>query len=394
MPAASDRIILGFIGLGEKAFAGCAGSLIKSFIDDPSCRIRAVCDINRLHREEVVAFIDSRYGDKSCDAYNDFRELIARNDIDAVVIATPEHWHAVQTIWACRHGKDVYCEKPMALTIREARAMAVTARQYGRVVQYGVQGRASSRLRFACEAIRSGRIGDIVEVEVNCWGPSGFESLPAEPVPEYIDWDLFVGPAPWRPYNHVYTPQVRGWMAYSDFGGGGMTDMGAHNFDLAQRALGMDNTGPVEIIPPDGKQQKKLQFRYANGVKMVHNLGGDGENDGVLFIGKRGKARLHPLSGNVEFYPEDIGRVSIRPDEVHLCETDNPYTGFLECIRSRQKPCADVEIGCRSVTLCHLGNLAYWLRRPLKWNPDKEEFVDDDEANLWLDRPKREPWTL
>ena len=199
-PAPSERITVGFIGVGWKGLQGCFGSLVQSFLANPACQALAVCDVNRQSRDTAKATVDQAYGNQDCATYNDFRELVAREDIEAVVIATPDHWHAVQTIWACRHGKDVYCEKPLSLTIREARAMVEAARLYGRIVQTGSQSRSYVNIRHACEALRSGIIGDIREVHVDCGGPSVPCNLPGLPVPEHIDWDLWLGPAPWRPF--------------------------------------------------------------------------------------------------------------------------------------------------------------------------------------------------
>ena len=270
--APSERVTLGFIGLGWKGFEGCWGSLLQTFIADRSCQVLAVCDVDRRYVERAKSFVDQTYENQDCATFRDFRELIVRPDLDAVVIATPDHWHAVQTIWACREGKDVFCEKPLSLTIREARAMVDAGRRYRRVVQTGSQSRSNNRVRFGCEVVRQGRIGEVREVHVTCGPPSVPCDLPAEPVPDYLDWDLWLGPAPWRPYHsRIHPVQFRAWFDYS---GGGMTDWGAHHFDIAQWGLGMDHSGPVEIIPPDGHTQQRLTLKYANGV-TVHHTGYD-----------------------------------------------------------------------------------------------------------------------
>ena len=368
---ANDRITAGIIGRGGPAGGG-----------DGRTQLLAVCDV----REDKLKGLRGR---KDLAIYGDFRELLARPDIDAVFIGTPDHWHAIAAIRSAEAGKDIYCEKPMSLTIREARAMVTAVRRYSRVFQTGSQQRSefAGRFRFAAEMVRSGRIGEVKEINVNVGGPSADRDEPPEPVPPGVDWDRWLGPAPWRPFS----PKILGgWRAYKDFSGGSMTDMGAHHFDIAQWALDMDHSGPVEITPPNGKDVQRLTYLYANGVKVYHG-GGGGD---VVFFGTEGKIAVS--RGSLYTWPESLMSKPIGPDEVSLY----PYPpgdhkgDWLRCIRSRQKPVADVEVGCRTVTVCHLGNLAYWLRRPLKWDPVKEEVIGDADANRWLDRPKREPWTL
>jgi predicted dehydrogenase len=296
----------------------------------------------------------------------------------------------VMTIWACRHGKDVYCEKPLSLTIREARAMVDAARRFGRVVQTGSQSRSLGRLKYACEVARSGQIGKVLEVHASCGGPSIPCALPGEPVPRELDWDRWLGPAPWRPYHSgIHPVNFRAWYDYS---GGGMTDWGAHHFDLVQWGLGRDHTGPVEIIPPDGGEHRWLTYQYADGVKLYHSnfdIGG-----GVTFVGTEGKVWMFGLGADTKFEPAHLARMP-RATETQKIDGNQDHTrNFLECVRTRSRPNADVEIGCRSATVCHLGNLAYQLKRPLQWDPDREEFVNDPEANRFLDRAHREPWDL
>jgi predicted dehydrogenase len=316
---------------------------------------------------------------------------LARQDIDAVMIGTPDHWHAIIAIEAAKAGKDIYCEKPMSLTIREARAMVNAVRRYGRVFQTGSQQRSSWQFRFACELVQSKRIGELKSIEVYVGGPSQDCYLPEEPVPKQIDWSMWLGPAPWRPYNSNICSlnDPASWRSYRDYSGGSMTDWGAHHFDIAQWGMGMDHSGPIEIIPPDGKQVKWLTYRYASGVMVTH--GGPG-GYGVIFNGTEGKIEVNRVY--IRTWPDSIAQKPTGPNEVHLYRSPGHHNDWLRSIRTRQRPICDVEIGCRSVTVCHLGNLAYWLKRPLRWDPLKEEFVGDAEANRWLDRPKREPWTL
>jgi len=393
-PAPSGRITMGFVGLGWKGFAGCWGSLLQGFIADPRCQVLAVCDVDRHYRDRAKAFVDQTYGDSACAVYRDFRDLVARPDLEAVAIAAPDHWHAVQTIWACRHGKDVYCEKPLALTIREARAMVQAARRYGRIVQTGSQSRSMGGLKFACDVVRSGRIGKVVEVHVACGGPSVPCPLPAQPVPDSLDWDLWLGPAPWRPFHSQIHPVA--FRAWYDYSGGGMTDWGCHHFDLAQWALGKDDTGPVEIIPPDGRQHPWLTYRYADGVRVYHSS--PDITKGVAVIGTEGKVWMFGVAASTRFEPASLARTHIRREETIAGENDvgnrSHTQNFLESVRTRRRPNADVEIGCRTLSVCLLGNIAYQLRRPLRWDPLQETFVGDAEADRHLDRARREPWNI
>ncbi len=388
----SERITMGIIGVGKQAHGH-----LRHFINRSEAQIRAVCDVQDTKLQAAKQVVDEKYGGgsdyKDLGVYKDFRELIARGDIDAVVIGTPDHWHAIPTIEAARAGMDIYCEKPLTLTIREARAMVDAVRRYGRVFQTGSQQRSSDNFRFACEMVQSGRIGQLKTIHVSVGGPSEDCYLPEEPVPKGVDWDMWLGPAPRRPYNAILCPPPSftgfpHWRRYKDYSGGGMTDWGAHHFDIAQWGMGMDQSGPVEIYPPDGKEHELLTYRYASGVVMYH---GGGAN-GVLFTGTEGKIEVN--RGYLKTWPESLMRKPTAPDEVHLYRSPGHQTDWLRCIRTRQKPICDVETGARSVTVCHLGNLAYWLKRPLRWDPVQEEFIGDAKANQWRDRPRREPWAL
>ena len=387
----SDRIAMGLIGIGKM----CQGHL-RSMLGRPTVHVRAVCDVQAARRDPAKAQVDSRYKNQDCASYVDFRHIVDRTDIDAVMIATPDFWHAIPTIRCAASGKDVYCEKPLSLTLHEARAMANAVRRYGRVFQTGSQQRSASNFRIGCEMVRSGRIGKLVRVHVNVGGPPATCHLPAEPIRKGVDWDLWLGPSPWRPFHQTLCPppppDFRGWprwRSFYDYAGGGMTDMGAHHFDIAQWGMGTELTGPVEIIPPDGKDHRWLTYRYANGVLLHH---GGGDHADVTFVGTEGRVMIgrHPTRTD----PPEIMHAPIGPNEVHLYNSSNHHGNWLDCIRTRRKPICDVEIGARSVSVCHLGNIAYKLKRPLKWDPDREVFLGDPAANREVDRPKRAPWTL
>jgi predicted dehydrogenase len=392
---ASDRLTLGFIGMGTMN-RGHLGH----FLGQKDVQVLAVCDVDTTRRESAKDTVDKRYAEakksgtyKGCAAYNDFREIIGRNDIDAVVIATPDHWHAIPVLEACKAKKDIYCEKPLTLTIHEAKSLIDAVRKYERVLQTGSQQRSDREFRLACELVRSGRIGKIVKVKVDVGGPSRPCDLPAEKDEPGLDWDRWLGPAPKRPYNSVLSPRgvhrhFPDWRQYREYSGGMMTDWGAHHFDIAQWGLGMDESGPVEIIPPDDpKAQKGLRYIYDNGVEVVHANSG-----GVLFIGTEGAILVN--RGKLASLPENIIKEPLGEKDVHLYKSPGHQRDWLNCVRSRKKPIADVEIGARSVTVCHLGNLAYWHHKRLKWDPKKWTFVGDAGDNQWLDRQRREGYEL
>jgi hypothetical protein len=368
---ANDKPAMGCVGLGGQGTGDMGGLL--GFRE---LRVVAVCDVIEGHRQRAKGMVDKRYGDSSCAAVVDYRDVVTRRDIDLVLIATPDHWHAQVAIDAMKNGKDVYCEKPESLTIREGRLMVETARRFGRVFSGGSQ-RVWGDYNWFHKMIWGGAIGEVQEAWVDCGGPSAPCYWPGEPVPPHINWDLWLGPAPWAPYNGRRL-DFRPWRDYS---GGQMTDWGAHNFGGALFAMNLHRTGPVEIIPPDGKEYKLLTYKFANGVRMYHTGGWSGA---LCFKGTKGEIpsrdgkRENPPPVQI---PNYNGRSGIFGD-------------FMHCVRTRQRPFRDIEIGHRTATVCHLGNIAYWLKRPLKWDPEKEDFIGDPEASRWLSRPRREPWIL
>ncbi len=410
--AASERITLGVVGVQKMGFAH-----LQSLVGYGDVQIVAVCDVNRLVRERARGFVEQRYGQRSrdggysgCEAYNEYERLLERADIDAVLIAVPDHWHAKIAIDACRAGKDVYCEKPLALTIRDARRMVDAARRYARVFQTGSQQRSESVFRRAVELVRNGRIGRLRTVHVECGPPSRHIEYPAETVPDYLDYDRWLGPAPWAAYHplRVGSHYWDGWRRFRDYSGGKMTDWGAHHFDIAQWGLGMDESGPAEIIPPPtaaalsdpdvfdrlpvegagGVPQDPtwgLRYRYANGVEVIK----DGRN-GVRFVGSDGWVEVN--RGYLRTSPESLKDSAPEAGELRLPESPGHHQDWLRCIRTGGRPVADVEIGCRSVTVCHLGNIACWLNRTIRWDPAGERIIGDEGAERWLDRPKRAPY--
>lgn len=390
----NDRLTLGFIGMGRQN-----SGLLNGFLHKRETQVVAVCEVDTTRRKHAQRTVEAYYAKqtdkgsfKGCVAYTDFRELVARQDIDGVVIATPDHWHALNVIAAADAGKDIYCEKPLSLTIAEARAMVNAVRRNQRVFQTGSMQRSSREFLKACELVRNGRLGKIKTVIVGVGAPSKWCDLPEEPMEPGLDWNFWLGPAPLRPYNSVLSPRgvhdfFPNWRSYREYSGGMMTDWGAHHFDIAQWGLGMDDSGPVEIIPPDDpKATSGVRYLYATGVEMIH----DSSRGGVKFIGTQGTIFVD--RGRFQADPESLGQEPLGDQAIRLYASTDHLQDWLDCTRSRKRPICDVEIGCRSVTVCHLGNLAYWNHRRLKWDPAKEQFVGDAEANTWLDREKRAPW--
>ncbi len=383
------------ITVGQIGFGWIGGSHLNTLLGRKDARYVGACDVNGDRRKAVCDRINTQYASdankasyKACTAYSDFREMLARDDMDAVVIATPDHWHGLLSVHAARAGKDIYCEKPLTLTISEARTVVKTVRRYDRVFQTGSQQRSNvfGKFRDACERVRNGRIGKVVSIDVSTGNPPIPCDLPAEAKPDNFDWDMWVGPTAWRPYHSKLAD--KNWRPYREYCGGGFADMGAHHFDIAQWALGMDETGPIEVMPPD-EERERVSFKYANGVIMNH-VGGNclgltfHGTDGELYVGRDG------------FWskPESIAKMPLTPQEKHLYKSNDHHGNWLDCIRTRSRCVADVEIGARSATICHLGNIAYQLRQKLAWDPVTERFTNNDQANRLLSRPMRSPWSL
>jgi len=393
-PAPSDRLCVGFIGVGKQGRGH-----VENLAGRKGVQVVAVCDVDTNRREDAVRRVDRKYAELErknaggCASYVDYRELLARRDVDAVLISTPDHWHAAQAIDACKAGKDVYCEKPLTLTIREAQRLIEAVRKYDRVFQVGSQQRSSAEFRKAVEYVRNGRIGQLLTVHVGVSDSSVPCDLPAETPEPGLDWDRWLGGAPQRPYHSVLSPRgvhdhFPAWRDYREYSGGAMTDMGAHHFDIAQWGLDADASGPVAVLPPrDERSKRGVRFEYANGVHVVH-----GGNSGVTFIGNDGT--IYVDRGRLESWPESILKQPLTASDSRVYESNDHHQDWLDCVKSRRRPICDVEVGARSVTVCHLGNLVYWNRRPLKWDPKGWEFPGDAEANRWLDRSRRDGYAL
>ena len=376
---ANERVGIGYIGVGRR---------VRELMNlTKGMQIVAISDLNQNRLDE--------FKDKGWKAYSDYRKMLESREVDAVIVATPDHWHALNCIHACEAGKDVYCEKPMSLTVREGRAMVEAVRRNKRVFQTGSQQRSMEACRIGCELVRNGRIGKVHTVHGNNY-PSPWEcTLPEQPVPKGLDWDMWLGQTPVRPYHEeLYLPRVRGteagWISFRPYSGGEMTGWGAHGLDIIQWALGMDETGPVEVWPEGEGLKCPVSFRYADGV--VLKLDDKGPAGGALFVGDKGEITVD--RGKYAAKPVELAKEPLKGSDVHLYKSMDHMQNWLDCIRSREKPVADVEIGHRTTTVCHLGNIARWTGRKLTWDPEKEAFAGDEDANSYLRRPMRAPWTL
>lgn len=410
--APSKRIAVGCIGVGRMGLAD-----MKEVLGFQQVQLVAVCDVDSKRANYARQLVETHYSKQSsagtykgCAAYRDFRDLIERKDIDAVVICTPDHWHALPAIAAAKAGKDLFVQKPLTLTIQEGRVLSDTVRRYGRVFQVGSQQRSESNFRFACELVRNGRIGKLQKVLVGLpTDPGGAIEAPM-PVPENLDYDMWLGPAPWAEYteNRVH-PQNGydrpGWLRIQDYGAGMITGWGAHHNDIAQWGMGTEYTGPVEIqgqaeYPKDGLWNVhgafRIEYTYANGVKVI--CADENKNkQGILFEGTQGWVFV--TRGKIDAQPKSLVTSTIGPDEIHLYQSNNHKGNFFECIKSRAETIAPVEIAHRSCTVCLLGDIAMRLGRKLKWDPQQERFTGpresgDDQANRMLSRPMRSPWLL
>jgi predicted dehydrogenase len=390
-PAPSERLALGAIGLGNQGMAD-----LKEFLYRPQVQVLAVCDVDKNHLAGAKEAVDGRYSNKACLATADFREIVGRKDIDAIMIATPDHWHAIPVIEAARAGKHIHCQKPLGLTLGQGRAMSNAVRRAGVVFQTGSQQRSDSRFRLACELALNGRLGQLQRVEVGL--PKG-ETLPLQPpaaVPPELDYDRWLGPAPWAPY----TPKrVHGtFRLFYDYSGGMVTDWGAHHCDIAQWGMGATLTGPAEVegtgeFPRDGLSETPVTFRvecrYVNGVVMIVST--DFPN-GVKFVGADGWVFVD--RGRIAAEPKEMLAAGLGPNERRLYESKDHKTNFLDCIRSGKPTVAPIEEAHRSAACCHLCNIALRLGRKVRWSPVLEEFVDDLEADRMISRAMRAPWRL
>jgi len=396
-PAAGNRITTALIGSGGRGQQIIAGG----------DKVVAVCDVDAKHRAAAKAQIDAMSGNKDCAAYGDFREVLARDDVDAVVVATPDHWHVPIAAAAVKAGKAVYVEKPLTVTIREGRLLAELVRRYGAIVQVGSQQRSDEKFIKACELVRNGRLGELKTVQVGILARAGKAAADwtPQPAPPELDYDLWLGPAPWAPYHRERCHY--NFRFVSDYSGGDMTNWGAHHLDIAQWGIGADGSGPVEVEAHGKRNPNGLHdafydvqavYTYPGGVKVHLRSGGaEMKTGGVRFEGTEGW--VYVSREQIDAQPKSLLSAAIGPNEIHLGPTvaGGTHMGiWLECVRTRSPKGVNVpvEVGHRSATVCHIANIAMELGRGLKWDPAAEAFVDDDEANRKIARAMREPWRL
>jgi predicted dehydrogenase len=391
--APSDRVIIGVIGIGNRA------RQLTQFVcrDMKDGEVVAISDCYIKRMEDALEIARTRWADfckTKWRTYPDYRKMLDAEKLDAVIVGTPDHGRVLPCIRACQAGLDVYAEKPLTLTIAEGRVLVNAVRKYKRVFQVGSQQRTMEMNRFACELVRTGRIGKIKLVQGICYpGPKRYTGLAEQPIPEGDDWNEWQGQAPARPYNRELQ---FAWMQWRSYSGGEMTNWGAHGCDQVQWALGMSHTGPVEIWPLTEGPSGKVAMRYANGVEVRYELE-NGPWGGAVFIGEECKIEIDRNTFKtdppdfVKRGPESAtAKVWEGPDWIATPHLQN----WLDCIKTREKPHADVEIGHRSITICHLANIARELGRKLRWDPEKEIFPGDEEASAYLDRPKRKGFEL
>ncbi|MEX2592277.1 MAG: Gfo/Idh/MocA family oxidoreductase [Anditalea sp.] len=409
--APSDRINMAFIGAGNQA-----GNDVRGFLEDNRVQVTSICDVNKKSpgywdgkvagREFIMEVVDDFYSTKqgkkyrSSKGYTDFREVVGLKDIDVVEVVTPDHWHAIPVLMAAEAGKDIYCQKPLSLTIAEGRAMSDAVKKHGVIFQTGSQQRSANEFRRVCELVRNDRLGELQTVI--CGLPGGTPDLGKTghlteeiPVPADFNYEMWLGPAPEASYCPARTHVNYRWIL--DYSGGMVTDWGGHHPDIAQWGMNTDNTGPVKIQNPRSSWSEHpvwntatefyFECIYKNGLKLIVS---SEEEQGITFIGSEGKAWVS--RGKYKVDPENLDSTEIGPDEVHLYRSDNHYRNFIDCVISREETIAPAEVGHRSITIAHLGNIAMMLNQDLEWDPTTERFVNNFAANQFLSRHMREPW--
>ena len=414
--APSNRVVLACIGLGIQGTGN-----MRAFLGNPEVRVAAVCDVHQTQLQKGKQVVDTWYENSDCAAFKDFREITARKDIDAVQITAPDHWHPLIAIEAARQAKHMYCEKPMGWSFRAAKAVQKAIHDSGVVFQFGTQQRSGGFFRQACELVRNGKIGQLKTILVGVPGSWTCPKQPTEPVPAELDYEMWLGPAPMAPYcyercrPYVDTPRNPGgssgysiWYCILDYCIGMIGNWGVHHLDIAQWGNGTDLSGPTEIqgagvfpedMLTDCATSWQVQNRYANGVTLVHmddatakqhpqQVGGYGH--GVLFLGSEGW--VHVDRERIDANPKSLLKVELGPNDVRLFKSDNHHVNFVDAVFGRTQPAAPIDVAVRSDTLCWLEQIAIKLKRPLHWDPAKEEFANDDQANRMLTRSMRSPW--
>jgi predicted dehydrogenase len=393
-PAPSNRIVVGCIGMG-----GMGMGNLGSFMNESDVQVVAVCDVDKSHLKGAKDAVDGHYNNQDCATYTDFRELLARSDIDVISLATPDHWHAIPAILALNSGRDVYGEKPLSHCLMEGRAMADAQKRNGRIWQTGSWQRSQRHFRYACELVRNGRLGKVVRIEVGLptgspCGPAQFKDPPTD-----LDYDFWLGPSRWQPYceQRVHF----NWRWQLDYGGGQLMDWVGHHGDIAHWGMGWDHTGPIEVqgsgnYPAEGIWDAATTYyfvaKYRGGVEMhVANDGNKGIRGGTKWIGANGHW-IWVDRGGLESEPKNLLQEKISPDEVHLFNSPGHHREFLDCVKSRRPTITPAETAHRSASIGHLGQIAMLTGRKIRWNPDTEQIQDDLTATRMLSTPMRTPW--
>jgi len=401
--APSERVVMGSIGVGNMGFGD-----MNAFMGISEVQVVAACDVKSTMRDRAKQAVDAHYGNTDCAVYNDFRELLARDDIDAVGIATLDSWHVVHALAAVRAGKDLYVEKPLGMSIHEIKVLRDAVERYGRVFQFGTQQRSSAEFRQACEIARNGRLGTLHTIKVGVHAGaaerSGLRTYAPEPVPDWLDYDLWLGPAPWAPYTTARLVYPH-WFHISDYSLGYVSGWGIHHIDIAQWGGGTERTGPVEVEGSatfpyddalcDNPISWDTRMKYANGVKLIFTGDGPGftgVRHGITFEGTDGWVWVN--RGVIEAEPKSLLDDPFGPNDIRLPVSNFHQGNFVECVRSRQETISNIDVAVRSDTVCQLAWCAFQLGRKLHWDPAEEVFVNDPDANQRLTRPLRAPWRL
>jgi len=396
--APSRRITVGCIGVG-----GMGTGNMRSFLALDDVQVTAVCDVDTKHLNRAKNIVDSNYGNKDCRMYHDFRDLIARNDIDVISMATPDHWHAITAIAALESGKDVYGEKPLSHCIAEGRAMCDAVHRYGRIWQTGSWQRSVANFRFAVELVRNGRIGKVDQVHVGLPEGKSYngppENIVIQPPPAHLDYDFWIGPSPEAAYFPVKVHW--NWRWQLDFGGGQLCDWIGHHVDIAHWGLDMDYEAPVELTgkgvfpktgPWDAPEIYRINTRYKNGVEMIISGGHDDIKMGVKWIGEEGW--VYVTRGGIDAQPASLLKEKFGPNDQRVYYSDNHHRNFINCVKSRELTITPCEIAHHSQIPGHLGQIAIKLGRKIRFNPETEKIIGDPAAEAMLGTPMRSPWHL
>ncbi len=385
-PGPNSRVNIGLIGNGL-----IMRGHREYFLARPHTPVLAVCDVHRQRLEFALA--ECRKVNPDCAAYHDYHELLARPDIDAVLIGTPDQWHAAMAIDAMRAGKDVYVEKPMTLTIDEGKALLAAEKRYGRVLQVGSQQRSDSAFRKAAEIVRNGWIGEIKEIYCGLGKFPPPLAFPQEPVPEGFDYDRWLGPTPWVPYNgkRIESVYSGGWRCYWEYGSRKNGDWGAHHYDIAQWALGRDHTGPTRFVPPDHDQPYQY-YEYADGIRVIRDWG-DRKGHMMRFVGSEGEVMVS-RAGLIQSTPVALVGKPVGPNDQRLYRSDDHRGDWIQAIQTRKQPICPALVGHRTATICQLAGITERLGRPIRWDPKTEQILDDPQAARMQDRPRRAGYPL